>query len=132
MSIKVKLKTYGPAFIRCDGAGELSFGNEESNIRSQSPPLCSPAELLLYATGACIAKSILVAAKPKKVSVQPFTVVVSGESATDLPIRVGTVNIAVDGSFAEDLEQAASVLKAAKAICTVSNTLNAQMHLSLR
>ncbi|MFT5708870.1 MAG: putative OsmC-like protein [Oceanospirillaceae bacterium] len=132
MSIKVKSKTYGPAFIRCDSAGELSFGHEENNMTSPSPPMCSPAELLLYATGACIAKSILIAAKPKKVTVQPFTVMVSGESAADLPIRVGTVNIAVDGSFTEIPEQATSILKAAKAICTVSNTLNAQMRLSLR
>lgn len=131
MSIKVKTKIYGPALIHCDQAGELSFASSQEQPATLTPPLSSPAELLLYATGACIAKSILIAAKSKKISINPFTVVVDGESAEDLPIRVGTFNIQVGASFTATAEQSLLVLKAAKAMCTVSNTLNAKVNLGL-
>ena len=131
MKIKQKPKSFGPVYISIDDEGILKFGESLDKIGQVSPDISSPAVSLLYSIGSCIALSIQMAASKKKIILQPFHVKVKSEKAEDLPSRFGTFYVRVSDRFTEDKQQAKQLLKLAKSICTVSNTLNAEVNVSL-
>ena len=52
---------------------------------------------------------------------------VTGIKAPDLPGRVETMHITIIGTLAEDASLAARMVRQAKSVCTVSNTLNCEV-----
>lgn len=131
MKIKQKPKSFGPVYISVDNEGILKFGESLDKVGQVSPDISSPAVSLLYSIGSCIALSIQMAAAKKKIILQPFHVKVKSEKAEDLPSRFATFHVWVSDRLTEDKEQAKQLLKLAKSICTVSNTLNAEVNVSL-
>lgn len=131
MNLRVKPKSYGPVFVHIDSDGGLLFGSEAESVNQSAPPVESPADCLLYALGSCIAISLQMAAKAKKVTLEPFTVRLISHKAETLPSRFGRFEIEVEQGFVADAGLAESLLRQAKAICTVSNTLNAEINLGL-
>ena len=87
------------------------------------PPPGSPVEILLAALGACIARSIEIAATGAGQTIGPVDVTVSGRKAADLPNRVERYEIRVDGGFVDDPAVARDLLARATAACAVSNSL---------
>lgn len=125
MTIRQKPKTYGPVRIRLDETGTLRYG------AADAAPTGSPVEILLAALGACIARSIEIAAASAKQTIGPVEVTVAGRKAADLPSRVEDYEIRVNGGFADDPAVARDLLAKAKAACTVSNSLNGTFDIGL-
>ncbi len=125
VKITPKPKAYGPVHIHLDGAGALSYGEADA------APSGSPVEILLAALGACIARSIEIAATSAKQAIGPVDVTVAGRKAADLPNRVENYEIRVDPGFADDPATARDLLAKAKAACTVSNSLNGAFDIRL-
>ncbi len=130
MAIRIKPKSFGPISVRSDGGGALLYAAQQGAF-SAAPPHGTPVDLLLASLGACIAKSLEIVAAQEKQPLSPFSVEVAGQKATDLPNRLGSVDIRVYGQLTEDAEQAVELLRQAKSICTISNTLNCAISLDL-
>lgn len=129
--MKIKFKSFGPVYVKMNADGKLEFGESVEKISKAAPDISSPAVSLLYSLGSCIAISLQMAAKSKKAKLQPFHVKVSSEKATNLPSRFGVFTVSVSDDFIEDRLQAQQLLEKAKSICTVSNTLNAEINVVL-
>ena len=130
MGITIKPKSFGPISVRFNGDGTLLYSGEQEKF-ADVPPSGTPVDLLLASLGACIAKSLEIAAGQRKLPLSPFTVEVAGNKATNLPNRLGVVEIRVVGQLAEDLDLSIALLRQAKSICTISNTLNCTINLDL-
>ncbi|SNS98576.1 OsmC family protein [Tropicimonas sediminicola] len=128
MGIRIKAKTFGPISVRFDMDGALTYAGQGGEF-SAAPPQGTPVELLLASVGACIAKSLEIVAEERPLP--PFSVEVTGTKATDLPNRVGSIGIRVVGKLSDDADRSAELLRRAKSICTVSNTLNCEITLDL-
>jgi len=126
MKIRLKPKTFGPIHIHVDGEGGLS----EVPATDGQSVLESPVDAVLYGLAACIGRSIRLAAGAG-IAVGPIDVVVEAAKAEDLPNRLARFEVRVAPGFVEDDATAADLLAKAKKICTVSNTLTAEVTLSL-
>ena len=131
MKIKLKPKSFGPVYVKMDQNGNLEFAETLKQTVQASPDISSPAISLLYSLGSCIAISLQMAAASKKVTLQPFFVKVSSAKAGDLPNRFENFKVSVDSGFIDDKELAKELLVKAKSLCTVSNTLNTKVELTL-
>ena len=130
MAIRMKPKSFGPVRVRFEGGGALLFSRNSEDFDT-ALPIGTPVDILLLSLGACIAKSLEIVAVQGKTHLSPFTVEVTGQKATDLPNRVSSVRIRVLGRLTEDADQSAELLRQAKSICTVSNSLNCAIALEL-
>ncbi len=131
MTIKIKPKSFGPVFVIVNQEGKLEFTENLDQTGQNNLDISSPAISLLYSLGSCVALSLQGAAASKKTSLQPFHVTVSSEKARDLPFRFEDFKVHVSGKFVEDDVLARELLDKAKTLCTVSNTLNARISLTL-
>ena len=129
MKIKSKIKSYGPIFVRADDEGTLQYGYDRVSIDSPVPTSKTPAETLLASIGACMVLSIGIVARQKKTEVNPFDVEVRATKAEDLPSRFGHYEVRVSKGLHDDPGLAESIVKQAKTVCTVSNSLNGEIAL---
>lgn len=134
MAIRLKPKTYGPLVARLNG-GRVTVQSAPTQVLAiSSPPgddAASPVEILLTAVGSCLAISIAMAADQMKLDVGQVEVSTSGTRALDLPHRVGQIEAAVTLERVPDGDTAKQLLKRGKELCTVSNSLNVPVELSL-
>ena len=131
MEIKVKPKTYGPVFVHIDRQRTVFYGRDEGVIDKPSPPTDTPADTLLFALAACIAISLHMEAEKSRLTLDPFWVRAVCKKAQDLPSRFDRFEVSVPRSITDDHESAERLIKGAKSICTVSNTLDADVTLRL-
>ena len=131
MKIKLKPKSFGPVYVKIDQSGKLEFGKTLEQAGQVSPDISSPAISLLYSLGSCIAISLQMAATSRKVTLNPFFVKVSSAKAADLPNRFENFKVSVANHIIDDKELAKELLAKAKSLCTVSNTLNTSVELTL-
>lgn len=127
MKIKVKPKAFGPVYIHVAADGALRYGMDTEHVDSVNPPATSPADLLLFSLGSCIAISIKMAAAKHQATLAAFHIEARASKAEDLPSRFGRFELKVDKGFVADASLAQELLGQAKSICTVSNTLNADV-----
>jgi len=134
MAIRLKPKTYGPLVARLD-SGRVTVQSAPAQVLAiSSPPgddAASPVEILLSAVGSCLAISIAMAAEQMKLDVGRIDVSTGGTRALDLPHRVGRIEAAVTLERIPDEDTAKQLLKRGKELCTVSNSLNVPVELSL-
>lgn len=131
MTIKVKPVSYGPLIVSTNDSGALVFGSELEAL-SQAPSLVSPAETLLYSIGSCMVLSLQMVAKRKKIDIDPFYIEVTGHKGTELPAHFARYEIALSNSIHSDATLALTLLKDAKKICTISNSLSGSFELTLK
>jgi len=130
MTTKLKAKTFGPVFAFFDTSDLVQYATTETGDRSPHPPAGCPVDMLLASLAYCMVKSAEWAAQNQKCSLLPFSVKVTGTKALDLPGRVAVMEVTLIGDLVEDTAIAQQVVKLAKAICTVSNTLNCEILVS--
>ncbi|RYH11355.1 OsmC family protein [Tropicimonas sp. IMCC6043] len=128
MAMRIKPKVFGPITVLYGGDGELRYRGPGEDHGAASPG-GTPVDILLASVGACIAKSLKIAADQRVKPLEPFAVDVTGTKATDLPNRLGTIGIRVIGRLTDEAGLASEVIRHAKSICTVSNTLNCTFEL---
>ena len=124
MTVRMKPKTFGPVFAFYDRSETVCYAADLVSEQSPHPPAGSPVDMLLVSLAYCIVKSVEWAAKDHKASLHPFAVKVTGTKALDLPGRVEQMDLTIIGDLVDDSVVAEKVVKRAKSICTVSNTLN--------
>ncbi|MDV7143869.1 OsmC family protein [Tropicimonas sp. TH_r6] len=130
MGIRIKPRSFGPISVRSNGDGVLLYAGQDEDFAAV-PPHGTPVDLLLASLGACIAKSLEIVAEQRNQRLSPFSVEVAGKKATDLPNRLGSVDIRVVGRLTDDADISTELLRHAKSICTISNTLNCTISLDL-
>ncbi len=130
MAIKVKPSSYGPAIAQLDENGVIQFGLKGSEL-SATPALESPAVTLLYSIASCMVLSLQMVAKRKKIEIQPFRFEVTAHKGGELPAHFAHYDIVLSRSVHDDQEVAKKLLKDAKSICTISNSMAGTFELSL-
>lgn len=130
MGIRIKPKAFGPVSVRFGSDGELLYDWQGGDLAGPASHV-TPVDLLLSSVGACIAKSLAIVAEQRRLALGPFSVEVAGKKATDLPPRLASVDIRVVGRLTDDADVAADLVRQAKSICTVSNTLNCKISVDL-
>ncbi len=130
MGIKVKPSSYGPAIAQLDESGVIQFGISGSDATA-TPSLESPAVTLLYSIASCMVLSLQMVAKRKKIDIQPFSVEVTAHKGEELPAHFAHYEIVLSRSVHDDQDVAKKLLKDAKSICTISNSMSGTFELSL-
>jgi len=131
MKIKQKPKTFGPVFAFFDSSNEVQYAITETSERTPHAPPGSPVDMLLASLAFCMVKSVEWAAKDQNERLLPFSVKVAGTKALDQPWRVEVMEVTLFGDLVENAIATPQIAKLAKSICTVSNTLNCQISLTL-
>ncbi|AEV39488.1 protein containing Peroxiredoxin, OsmC-like protein domain [Pseudovibrio sp. FO-BEG1] len=135
MPIRMKPKSYGPLTVASHEYGQFwvtnEFGHQYSAGLGDSDEFSAPSDLIMSALGSCMAISLEMVAKQQKVALGNVYITVNAEKASTLPHRFGSFHLEFALPEFEDREKAEAMLKAAKEICTVSNTLNAEISFSL-
>ncbi|MTI18060.1 OsmC family peroxiredoxin [Rhodobacteraceae bacterium RKSG542] len=136
MSIKLKPKFFGPVTMESAGEGVFSYKTETGLTGKTGAPatneVAAPYDLIMAALASCVGVSLEMIARQKKIDLGDISIEVNAAKALDLPSRFGSFDVSVSMSAIEDKEQATQLLKQAKEMCTVSNTLNADVTLSLK
>ena len=135
MAIRLKPKHFGPLAMQTDNEGFFVYtsdtGYRARTGSSASPDSARPSDLIMAALASCICISLEMAAKKMNVDTGDISIDIRASKALDLPSRFGSFTAVVHLEKLEDSERAARLLKEAKEMCTVSNTLNAEVALSL-
>lgn len=127
MDSKLKPKVFGPVFVTFDGKDEIQYALSDPSDISLYPPISSPVDTLIASLGSCIVKSVQWSADQRKVKLNPFTVTLTGTKALDLPGRVERIDVEITGNLVDDSALVPRIVKQAKSICTVSNTLTCEV-----
>ncbi|GHB49180.1 hypothetical protein GCM10007094_42990 [Pseudovibrio japonicus] len=135
MTIKLKPKSYGPLKVASLEPAQFSvsnqFGHEYAAGDGDSAEFSAPSDLIMSALASCMAISLEMAARHRKVTLGRVNITVNADRASSLPIRFDSFHLEIALPDYKDREQAEALIKAAKETCTVSNTLNAEIHLKL-
>ena len=86
---------------------------------------------MLASLASCTLKSVEWVAGEHGAALKPFTVKVTGQKAPDQPNRVDVAHITIIGAFVDDAVLRPEIVAQAKSICTVSNTLNCAINVTL-
>ena len=123
MAISLKPKTVGPIFVQWSGGAILySFNNPDS--MGLMPPADYPSHTLMASLGACYIVSINRVADQEAIVLPDFTIQITSTSSVDLPIRMARMDVVIKGLLPTDKDKSEQIVKQAKAMCTVGNTLN--------
>lgn len=130
MALKLRPKRFGPIHIRLDEAQEVSFADGEAQDNA-FPPRSTPVATLLASVGHCLVESMRIIAKRDAFDLSPFHISVSGEKAIDAPSRLQSVACVLHGWPTGEAASSEKLMLEAKAMCTVSNTLNCTVLIEL-
>jgi uncharacterized OsmC-like protein len=129
--VKIKPKQFGPVNVLFDGADAITFAQADLAQAQHLPPRPSPIVTLLASLGHCLVESIRIIARREDLTLAPFTISITAEKALDLPGRLEVIRCVVHGNLVADPLRAMELVANAKAICTVSNTLNCDTQVKL-
>jgi uncharacterized OsmC-like protein len=127
MALTLRPKRFGPVFVRFDDQGIVSFATEADGPGLPHPPGEKPVLTLMASVGHCLVESIRIIAARDQTQLAAFAIAVTGEKSLDAPGRLQTILCRVHGALVPDPEAMEQLVKEAKSICTVSNTLNSQI-----
>ncbi|HAB36996.1 MAG TPA: hypothetical protein DCE52_03165 [Rhodobacteraceae bacterium] len=125
-----KPRIFGPIFAYFDGTKKVNYSSKKSK-RTAHPPDGTPIDMMLASLAYCIVVSVIWAAKDYDVTPHPFKVKVTGTKALNEPGRVAMIDITLIGVLVDDFAISTQIMNKAKAICTVSNTLNCDVNVSM-
>jgi uncharacterized OsmC-like protein len=131
MAIRVKPASYGPLMATMDSEDVLHFGDSVESL-SATPPMVDPGAMLLYSIASCMILSLQTVAKRKKIAIEPFTIEVTAHKSETLPLRFDRFDVSLCYSSHIKSTVAEQLLKSAKSICTISNSLSGTFKLSVK
>lgn len=136
MAFRLKPKFFGPLTLRTEDSSSFSYTTKEGYSAPTGPAISSksatPSDLIMAALASCIAISLEMAAQQMKVELGNIDIEIKAAKALDLPSRFGSFTAVVQLEKVREETLAARLLQHAKEMCTVSNTLNAEITLSLQ
>lgn len=136
MNLRIKPKTYGPLLVR-SGADdealviETEAGNRVGAGHLSAVDALSPSDLLMASLSTCIALSMRMTAKAMSLQLGVLDVSTLAVKAADLPNRFGRLEVVIRTGSAVDASKIGELLARTKEMCTVSNTLGAEVVLQL-
>jgi uncharacterized OsmC-like protein len=134
MAIKLKPKFFGPLELKTESSSIFSYTTNAGHTTRTGAPasteLATPADLIMASLASCIALSLEMVAQQMNVEPGEIDIEINAAKALDLPNRFGSFDAVVHLGKVNDEKLAKKLLKNAKEICTVSNTLNATVTLS--
>ena len=135
MNLRIKPKTYGPLLVRA-GADEAFVIETEAGNRLGAGPVSavdalSPSDLLMASLATCIAISMRQTAKAMSMQLVVLEVSTLAVKATDLPSRFGRFEVVIRTGSPVDASKTEELLTRTKEMCTVGNTLGADVVLQL-
>lgn len=135
MAIKLKHKSYGPLTLKQGEDAKFMYTTQEGHkgraALGEHADHHAPSDLILAALGSCVGISLQMAAKQMKLDAGPIEVEVTAEKAKDLPGRFARFVVRLALPDVADKETAQTLITNAKTMCTVSNTLNAEVVMEL-
>lgn len=135
MQLRLKPKTYGPLVVDSPAPDVLNLtseaGHRAAGAPTPQPQGLSPSDLLLASLASCITISMRMAAQQMGLDLGALSVSASATKATDLPNRFARLSVDAVCSVPVPPAQHDELLRRTKAICTVSNTLGAEVVLRL-
>jgi uncharacterized OsmC-like protein len=131
MALTLRPKRFGPVFVRFDDQGIVSFATEATGPGQPHPPGDKPVLTLMASVGHCLVESIRIIAARDQTQLAAFAISVTGEKSLDAPGRLQTILCRVHGALVPDPEAMERLVKEAKTICTVSNSLSSEITLDI-
>ena len=137
MAIRLKAKSYGPLTVVSGPGDALTFRTEGGysgvGARTPGPAGLSPSDLLLASLGSCILISARMAADEMGLDLGETSSSVRGSKALDLPHRLSQITVELRGTAISNWSshQIEELRQRTKALCTVSNTLSAEVVLTI-
>lgn len=127
MAVTIKPKRFGPVIVRFDGAGTVGFATSPEGPFEAFPPYDKPVSTVLASVGHCLVESLRIVATQQSLGLGAFSITVTATKAIDLPSRLATIECLVTGDVQPEDAAAAELVKTAKTICTISNSLNSDI-----
>ncbi|MFV0492231.1 MAG: OsmC family protein [Pseudorhodobacter sp.] len=127
MALRLRPKRFGPVFVRFDGGEGISFATDGDEPGQSFPPHDKPVLTLMAALGHCLVESIRMVARQDDTVLEPFAISVTAEKSIEGPGRLQKVECRIHGAVTKDAESADILVKTAKEICTVSNSMNSDI-----
>ena len=135
MAIKLKPKSYGPLLLNRDVPGSFTYTTDAGYRAGAGAPASAeqapPSDLIMAALASCIGISLEMVAQEMGIDPGAIEIVINGEKARDLPHRFARFEVIVHLNDIEDKDLALRLLNQAKQICTVSNSLNSEVVVTL-
>jgi uncharacterized OsmC-like protein len=131
--MKIRPKSYGPLNLISEQAGALTFCTEGGytgiGSRTPGPEGVAPSDLLLASLGSCILISARMAAEAMGLNLGDVNASVRADKALDLPHRFSRMTVEVSGAAVANwsIDQLEEWKRRTKSLCTVSNTLSAEV-----
>lgn len=132
MTVELKPKVFGPIFVFFNGTNTLQYAHIDPSNTSAYPPIQAPVDTFLASLGACIVMSIKWSTDQRKIVLNPFIIEVIGIKALDIPNRIERINIEIIGNFIDNEDLITRIMRQAKSICTVSNSLSCVVNFTAR
>jgi|TARA_B110000977_G_scaffold34956_1_gene46739 uncharacterized OsmC-like protein len=132
MTVELKPKVFGPIFVFFNGTDTLQYAHIDPSNASAYPPIQAPVDTFLASLGACIVMSIKWSTDQRKFFLNPFIIKVVGIKAFDIPNRIERINIEIIGKFIDNEDLIPRIMRQAKLICTVSNSLSCEVNFTAR
>lgn len=132
MTVELKPKVFGPIFVFFNGTNTLQYAHKDPSNTSTYPPIQAPVDTFLASLGACIVMSIKWSTDQRKIVLNPFIIKVIGIKAFDIPNRIERINIEIIGNFIDNEDLITRIMRQAKSICTVSNSLSCVVNFTAR
>lgn len=133
--MRLKPKTYGPMRLTAPAADRLRLrseaGFEFDGARAPGAAGLSPSDLLLASLASCMGISMRMAAEAMGLALAGLEVSVTTTKALDAPNRFARFDVHIRSDQAIDPSAHDELLQRTKALCTVSNTLGAQIEVRL-
>jgi uncharacterized OsmC-like protein len=132
MTVELKPKVFGPIFVFFNGTDTLQYAHIDPSNASAYPPIQAPVDTFLASLGACIVMSIKWSTDQRKFFLNPFIIKVVGIKAFDIPNRIERINIEIIGNLIDNEDLIPRIMRQAKLICTVSNSLSCEVNFTAR
>ena len=126
MAIKLKPKTVGPIIVQWSG-GKILYSFKDPDSMTSTPPADYPSHTLMASLGACYVVSMNRVADQIAIALPDFTIQITSTSSADLPMRIARLDVIILGLLSTDKSMSGQIVKQAKAMCTVGNTLNCEI-----
>ncbi|MCT4369143.1 OsmC family protein [Yangia mangrovi] len=123
MALKLRPKRFGPVSVLFNPEGPVRFVSGEGGEPLPHPPYDKPVLTLMASVAHCLVESLRIVAKRDEVALPAYAITVTAEKAIDEPGRLQSMVCRIEGYLPEEM------LREAKSMCTVSNTLNCKITL---
>jgi uncharacterized OsmC-like protein len=133
--VNLRPKTYGPLVVASPDADTLGItteaGHRAVGARTPQAQGLSPSDLLLASLATCVSISMRMAGQQMGLALGDLTTTAQATKAMDPPNRFARLEVHVQIQDDLGADVASELVRRTKALCTISNTLGAEVIIDL-